>query len=98
MPAVSRPLPGIAAASREVLARMVSADPVLLNCVATGDALGLADRLVLHAGPPIAWAAMCRRSKAPSWARCATRAGRRATRTRSGSRERAPFAQSPDTV
>jgi len=59
MPAVSRPLPGIAAAKREVLARMVSAEPVLLDCVPAGDAPGLADRLVLHTGPPIAWAAMC---------------------------------------
>jgi len=59
MPAVSRPLPGIAAAKREVLARMVSAEPVLLDGVPAGDAPGLADRLVLHAGPPIAWAAMC---------------------------------------
>jgi len=59
MPAVSRPLPGIAAANREVLARMVSADPVLNDGVPAGDALGLADRLVLHAGPPIEWAAMC---------------------------------------
>jgi hypothetical protein len=41
MPAVSRPLPGIAAANREVLARMVAADPVLLDCVPAGDALGL---------------------------------------------------------
>jgi hypothetical protein len=59
MPAVSRPLSGIAAASREVLARMVLAGPLLIDCVPAGDPLGLADRLVLHAGPPIAWAAVC---------------------------------------
>jgi hypothetical protein len=59
MPAVSRALPGIAAANREVPARMVSADPLRIDCVPAGDALGLADRLVLHAGPPIARAAMC---------------------------------------
>ena len=59
MPAVSRPLPGIAAANREVLARMVSAGPLLIDCVPAGDPLGLAARLVLRAGPPIAWAAMC---------------------------------------
>ena len=58
MPAVSRPFPDIAATNREALARMVSADPLLIDCVPPGDALGLADRLVLHAGPPIAWAAM----------------------------------------
>ena len=56
MPAVSRPLPGIAAANREVLARRVSADPLLIDCVPAAAALGLADRLVFHAGPPIAWA------------------------------------------
>lgn len=56
MPAVSRPFPGIAAANREVLARMVSADPLLIDGVPTAAALGLADRLVLRAGPPIAWA------------------------------------------
>jgi hypothetical protein len=50
MPAVSRPLPGIAAANREVLARMVAADPVLIDCVTAAAALSLADRLVLHAG------------------------------------------------
>jgi hypothetical protein len=38
---------------------MVSADPVLVDCVPARDALGLPDHLVLHAGPPIAWAAMC---------------------------------------
>ena len=59
MPAVSRPLPGIAAANREVLARMVSADPLLIGCVPAGDALGLADRLVLPPATPIAWAAKC---------------------------------------
>ena len=59
MPAVSRPLPGIAAANREVLARMVSADPLLINCMPAGDTLGLADRLVLRARRPIAWAAKC---------------------------------------
>ena len=57
MPAVSRPLPGIPAANREVLARMVSADPLLIDCMPAGDALGLADRRVLRARRPIAWAA-----------------------------------------
>ena len=37
----------------------MAADPVLVDCVPAGEALGLGDRLVLHAGPPIAWAAMC---------------------------------------
>ena len=56
MPAVSRPLPGIAGANREVLACMVSADPLLIDCMPAGDALG---RLVLRARRPIAWAAPC---------------------------------------
>jgi hypothetical protein len=43
MPAVSRPLPGLAAANREVLARMVSADPVLDDCVPAEDPLGPGD-------------------------------------------------------
>jgi hypothetical protein len=57
MPAVSRPLPGITAANREVLPRMVSADPLLVDCVPAADARGLTARLVLHAGPSIAWTA-----------------------------------------
>jgi len=56
---VSSPRPGIAAANREVLSRLVAADPVLIDCVPAGQALGLPDRLILHAGPPIAWGAMC---------------------------------------
>jgi hypothetical protein len=59
MPSVSSPGPGIAAANRDALARLVAADPVLVDCVPAGDALGLPDRLILHAGPPIAWGAMC---------------------------------------
>ena len=38
---------------------MVSADPLLIDCMPAGDALGLADRLVLRARRPIAWAAPC---------------------------------------
>ena len=61
MPPVSPLPPGIAAANRDTLARLVAADPVLVDCVPAEEALGLGDRLVLHAGPPIAWAAMCPR-------------------------------------
>lgn len=59
MPSVSSPRPGIAAANREALSRLVAADPVLVDCVPAGDVLGLSDQLILHAGPPIAWGAMC---------------------------------------
>jgi uncharacterized protein DUF1116 len=59
MPSVSSPRPGIAAANRDALARVVAADPVLVDCVPAGDALGLPDHLILHAGPPIAWERMC---------------------------------------
>ncbi len=52
-------LPGVAAANREALARLVAAEPVLVDCIPAGEALGLEDRVVLHAGPPIAWTAMC---------------------------------------
>ena len=41
MPAVRRPLPGIAAANRKVLARMVSADPLLIDGVPVADAARL---------------------------------------------------------
>jgi Protein of unknown function (DUF1116) len=53
MPPVAPPLPGIAAADREALARLVAADPVLVDCVPAGEALGLGERVVLHAGPRI---------------------------------------------
>src|SRR5215831_13926162 len=59
MPSVSSPRPGIAAANREVHTRLVAAEPVLVDCVPAGEALALSDHLILHAGPPIAWPAMC---------------------------------------
>jgi hypothetical protein len=46
------------AANAEALARLVAADPVLVDCVPAREALGLASHTVLHAGPPIAWEAM----------------------------------------
>jgi uncharacterized protein DUF1116 len=45
MPAVSRALPGLAAANREALARRVSADPVLIDCGPAENPLSLADEL-----------------------------------------------------
>jgi hypothetical protein len=47
------------AANAEALRRLTAADPVLLDCVPAADALGLGPWEVLHAGPPIAWDAMC---------------------------------------
>jgi hypothetical protein len=39
--------------------RLGEADPVLIDCVPAAEALALASHTVLHAGPPIDWAAMC---------------------------------------
>jgi hypothetical protein len=49
----------IGRANAEALARLAAADPALVDCVPAGDALGLGDGIVLHAGPPLGWAAMC---------------------------------------
>ncbi len=50
---------GTKGANAKALGRLVAADPVLVDCVPAGEALGLAPRQVLHAGPPIVWDAMC---------------------------------------
>jgi len=50
----------IAAANAEGVKRLLAGDPVLVDVLRAGDALpGLGERVVLHAGPPIAWARMC---------------------------------------
>jgi uncharacterized protein DUF1116 len=49
----------IEAANAEVLARIVDAETVLLDCRPAWEALALPERTVLHAGPPLAWARMC---------------------------------------
>jgi len=49
----------IKAANAEALRRLTGAQPVLVDCAPAAEALGLEPRTVLHAGPPIAWAAMC---------------------------------------
>jgi hypothetical protein len=46
-------------ANAEALARLTDGTPVLADCRPAREALGLADRTVLHAGPPIAWERMC---------------------------------------
>src|SRR5581483_5122738 len=58
MPRVGARRPGIAAANAGALARLVAADPVLVDCVPAARARGLGDRTILHAGPPIAGGAM----------------------------------------
>ena len=47
-------------ANAEALRRMLAGDPVLVDVVPAGEALGgLGDRHILHAGPPIGWERMC---------------------------------------
>jgi hypothetical protein len=49
------------AANREVLQRILAADPVLADVARAGDLIPAldAERLILHAGPPIEWSRMC---------------------------------------
>jgi len=46
-------------ANAEALARLTDGLPVLVDCRPAREALDLADRTVLHAGPPIDWGRMC---------------------------------------
>lgn len=48
------------AANDTAAARMIGAQPFLVDVVPAHEALpGLDDRMILHAGPPVAWDAMC---------------------------------------
>lgn len=51
----------IAHANREVLQRILAAEPVLVDVTRAGKLIPELDseRLILHAGPPIAWQSMC---------------------------------------
>jgi len=50
----------IAAANREALRRILAGEPVLVDVQLARDAIPrLADRTILHAGPPIGWDRMC---------------------------------------
>src|SRR5204862_7384358 len=49
----------IEGANATALTRLVEGDPVLVDCRPARDAIGLPERTVLHAGPPLAWARMC---------------------------------------
>ena len=50
----------IAAANAKAVERILGAQPTLVDVRPAGEAIaGLAGRMLLHSGPPIAWAAMC---------------------------------------
>ena len=49
----------IQAANEAVLATLTAAHPVLVDCRPAREVMGLEERLVLHAGPPLAWARAC---------------------------------------
>ena len=50
----------ISSANAETVRRILSADPVLVDVIPAREALPqLADRTILHAGPPIGWERMC---------------------------------------
>ena len=47
-------------ANQEALRRILAGDPVLVDVVPASEAIpDLADRMILHAGPPIGWDRMC---------------------------------------
>jgi hypothetical protein len=47
-------------ANREALRRIVTGEPILVDVIPASQAIPeLADRIILHAGPPIAWERMC---------------------------------------
>ncbi len=47
-------------ANEEALKRMLGADPVLVDVIPASDAIpALREKMILHAGPPIAWDRMC---------------------------------------
>ena len=49
----------IRAANEAVLATLTAAHPVLVDCRPAREVMGLEERVVLHAGPPLAWARAC---------------------------------------
>jgi hypothetical protein len=49
----------IEAANAEALRRLVEGEPALVDCRPAREAIGLPDRVVLHAGPPLDWPRMC---------------------------------------
>jgi hypothetical protein len=49
----------IEGANAEAFTRLVNGQPFLVDCLPAREALGLPDRTVLHAGPPLAWLHAC---------------------------------------
>ena len=50
----------IEAANQEALRRLLAGEPVLVDVIPAAQAIAdLGDRMILHAGPPIAWERMC---------------------------------------
>jgi len=49
----------IRAANRVAVERLIEGEPVLVGCVPAAQALSLAGRVVLHAGPPMLWEQAC---------------------------------------
>ena len=59
------------AANREALARMLKAEPVLVDVKPASEVVpGLKDHLILHAGPPVAWERMCGPLRAAAQGAC----------------------------
>src|SRR5438128_2736787 len=54
-PSQAEQMSRIQLANDETVARIVEATPVLVDCLPAAEALGLEERTVLHAGPPLAW-------------------------------------------
>jgi len=55
----ARVAPAIRAANAAVLATLTAAHPVLVDCRPAREVMGLEERVVLHAGPPLAWGRAC---------------------------------------
>jgi hypothetical protein len=49
----------IESANATALGRLVEGDPVLVDCRPAREAIGLPERMVLHASPPLDWSRMC---------------------------------------
>jgi hypothetical protein len=49
----------IESANATALGRLVEGDPVLVDCRPAREAIGLPERIVLHASPPLDWSRMC---------------------------------------
>ena len=75
----------IKAANQAALERLTQGEPVLVDCVPARDALGLAGRIVLHAGPPLPWERRCSGSRV-SWRSCGSSVACRACTLRSDPR------------